>query len=154
MPIPREKLVLMMIPGMLFWALVGTGIATENRALIEIAVVLAVAVVITLLAVKLAGTGKRNAAMAKLWREGEPAQAVIKRISTRGGGVNDNLVIDLELEVTRAGGEPYPVQASQMISQLAIPRIQPGCQILVKVDPQSPTDLVVDEELTPYGYKG
>ena len=47
----------------------------------------------------------------------------------------------------RAGG-----QASVIVNMLAIPRVQPGCEIEVRIDPQDRSKVAIDEKLTYLGY--
>jgi hypothetical protein len=48
--------------------------------------------------------------------------------------------------------EPYRLSTSAIVSKLAIPRVQPGCEIEVRVDRDDPENLVLDAALTPTGY--
>lgn len=73
------------------------------------------------------------------------------KISSRGGGINDHPLVQFELEVTFKG-ETYKGLTEAIIDQLAVPRIQPGCEIKVVVDPQDRSSILIDAELTPYGY--
>ena len=60
-------------------------------------------------------------------------------------------MVDFVLDVAADGGPPRRVSTSAVISQLAIPRVQPGCEIDVRIDPTDAETLVVDPALTPYG---
>ena len=51
------------------------------------------------------------------------------------------------------GAAPYRVTTRALISMLAIPRIQPGTVIDVRVDRADRARVVVDEQLTAYGYR-
>jgi hypothetical protein len=141
------------IPGTLFWAFAFMGMATKKDVYFGIA--------IGLLVISFAVVGiqsaKKSSALRKerhrIWTEGLEAKATIVKISTKGGGLNDNPNIDFELEVHDPSGERYPVETQALVSKLAIPRIQPQCEIVVHVDKQDKTKLVIDETLTPYGYK-
>lgn len=68
-------------------------------------------------------------------------------ITTRGGGLNDNPRVEFELSVSLPGGEPYAVRTSAIIDKLAIPRIQPDCEIEVRVDPNDRAKLALDDKL-------
>ena len=72
----------------------------------------------------------------------------------KNGAFNDHPYVEFELEVMLGDEEPYPLEHRALISQLAIPRIQPDTVIDIRVDPQDRTNIVVDEKLSPYGYKG
>jgi len=143
---------LLLLPGMCFWALVGIGLATDDDALIGVAVVLLAAVFIVVIARKVKISSAEKKERQRLWNTGTEATARVIGIGTGGGGMNDHPMVDFELEVIAPGRAPYRVSTSALISKLAIPRIQPGCEIAVRVDPQAPDHLLVDAALTPYGY--
>jgi len=144
---------LLFLPGLVFWGLVGTGIATDNDALIGTGVVLfgivAVAVITWKLRVVAAARGEKR----RIWLDGQPGRASVIAISSTGGGINDHPMIDLELDVSLDGATPYRVSVQALISLLAIPRIQPRCEIAVQVDRADRSRVVVDSALTPYGYR-
>jgi hypothetical protein len=81
-----------------------------------------------------------------------PATAKVVELSTKGGGLNDNPKIDFELDVTREGEPSFRAQVSVIVSLLAIPRVQPGCEIDVRIDPHDRSKVVIDEKLTYLGY--
>jgi len=53
-------------------------------------------------------------------------------------------VIDFELQVTRPGLPPYPLQLSQPVPQLYLSKIQPGANLAAKVDPENPDSVFLD----------
>lgn len=143
---------LVLLPGMAFWALLISGIITGNNILITIAVVVGGLSVITLVTIAIKASSAAKAARRRLWQEGTPGTARIVSIGTNGGSFNDHPYVDLELDVTVGAKPAYRASVRALISQLAIPRIQPECQINVHVDPADPSKLVVDAALTPYGH--
>jgi hypothetical protein len=78
----------------------------------------------------LRGSAERN----RILSTGLPAQATISRIWETGTRVNDRPLVGFELQVWPPGGAPYVAQCSMIVSPLAIPRIQPGATVAVKID--------------------
>ena len=68
-------------------------------------------------------------------------------VSLREGGpyVNDRPTITMELDVDLPGRDRYRAQAKQSVGRLVIGRLQPGATIPVRVDPDDPEKVVVDE---------
>jgi hypothetical protein len=153
MPDKKRLSVLAFVPGTLFWVLIVAGVMTKNDAMIGAGVVIAVVTVVTLVTLKVRSSSRERAERLRLWNEGTPGTAKVVTIGTDGGSFNDHPYVDLELDVTIDGKPPYRATTRALISQLAIPRIQPDCQIAVKIDPKDPQHILVDATLTPYGYK-
>jgi hypothetical protein len=84
---------------------------------------------------------------AKRLREtGEAATARILRVWDTGITVNEDPVIGLDVEVSRAGGASYKATIPKsLISRIDIPQFQPGQTVSVRVDPQNPTSVALDE---------
>ena len=144
---------LLLLPGLLCWVLIGVGAAAGNSTLIGFGVgLMCLSVVLGLVAAARRSSAKRAEA-GRIWVGGTPGRAKVIDIATKGGRVNDNPTIDFELDVTPEGQSTYRAQVSVLVSQLAIPRIQPGCEIDVRIDPQDRSKVVVDEKLTYLGYK-
>jgi len=66
--------------------------------------------------------------------------------------MNGHPKVDFELDVSVPGQEPYRVSLSALVSKLAIPRVQPGSEIAVRVDQNDRGEVLIDADLTPYGY--
>ncbi|WP_394834338.1 hypothetical protein LVJ94_48350 [Pendulispora rubella] len=144
---------LLLVPGLLCWVLIGVGAATGNRTWIGLGTILTIlSIVVGLVATARRSSAKRAEA-GRIWAGGMRGRAKVVDISTKGGRVNDNPTIDFELDVTPEGQSTYRAQVSVLVSLLAIPRIQPGCEIEVRIDPQDRSKVVVDEKLTYLGYK-
>lgn len=148
---PTPGRALLVIPGTLFWVLVIAGAVTANNALIGAGVVLAVVTIGLMLTLKVRAGAAKAAADRDLWTRGTPARARVVAIKDTGARINREPKIDLQLAVTVAGQEPYPVHVEAYISSLAIPRIQPDCQIDVRVDPDDRNHVLIDPALTPGG---
>lgn len=87
----------------------------------------------------LEGSAERNRILAR----GIPAQASIVRIWETGVRVNDNPQVGFQLHVYPANAQPYAVETAMIVSQLAIPRIQPGATVAVKIDPADPRKVAI-----------
>jgi hypothetical protein len=68
-------------------------------------------------------------------------------VSLREGGpyVNQRPTITMDLDVELPAREPYRAQARQPVGRLVIGRLRPGATIPVRVDPEDPGKVVVDE---------
>ena len=64
-------------------------------------------------------------------------------ISDTGTMVNNAPVMELDLQVTVPGKEPYQVKHRQLVALSAIPNFQPGKTFPVHVDQQDPTKLTI-----------
>jgi hypothetical protein len=147
-----KKLSLLAIgPGMLIWPLFLAGILTKNETLIGAGVVLFLLTAILVITLKVRESNAERARARQIWTQGLAGRAKVVTISSKGGGINDHPLVDLELDVTVDGKPTYRATTKAIISQLAIPRIQPACEIAVRVDPQDPQGVVVDPALTMHG---
>jgi hypothetical protein len=144
---------LLFLPGIAIWGLFGVGFATDNMTLVGISACLMAATVVVGLAVQAKRSSAKRAEDTRIWLDGTPAKAKVIDISTKGGGLNDNPLIDIQLDVTPEGEASYRALTSVIVNMLAVPRIQPGCEIDVRFDPKDRTKVVIDEKLTYLGYK-
>jgi hypothetical protein len=78
-----------------------------------------------------------------LMAAGQPGEATISAIRQTGVMVNLNPECELDLQVSVDGAAPYPVTHRQVIAQVALPSLQPGATIAVRVDPANPQSLIV-----------
>lgn len=76
---------------------------------------------------------------------GLTGQATIVSLHERGPYVNQRPTITIELDVELPAREPYRAEARQPVGRLVIGRLQPGATIPVRVDPEDPQKVVVDE---------
>lgn len=74
---------------------------------------------------------------------GVPGSATVTGIRQTGMVVNENPQVELDLQVSIEGREPYSVTHQQVIAMIAIPQFQPGATVPVKVDPADPQSLIV-----------
>jgi hypothetical protein len=81
----------------------------------------------------------------RLQASGVAASARIMEIWDTGITVNQDPVIGMKVEVTRADGSTYSATIPKtLISRLDIPRFQLGAVVEVRVDPQDPAKVALD----------
>ena len=136
--------VLLSVPILMGIALVVGGAVSKNDAMIWAGFGLVAAAAVVLIVLKVREISAEQAERQRIWKTGRPATAKVIKIVEVGG--DDQPEVDLELDV--AGGSPVKVRS--LISRLAIPRIQPGCEIQIRIDSADAKKVVVDPALTPY----
>ncbi len=82
-----------------------------------------------------------GAEMRRLWAEGLDGSAVIKDFRDTGERLAGNTVLDLDMVVTVAGGEPYQVTHRMTIAGADTSGYQPGSEYAVKVDAENRQNL-------------
>jgi len=85
---------------------------------------------------------------AQLLATGMPAQARILGVRDLGGSIQiggqmPQHRLQIDLEVYPNGGQPFRASPSQLVSMLAIPRVQPGATVEVRFDPMNPMRVAV-----------
>ena len=88
----------------------------------------------------LRGSAERNRILA----QGIPAQATILQIWETGVRVNDSPQVGFRISVMPPSGIPYETQTVMIVSQLMIPRIQPGAVVRAKLDPANPNNVALE----------
>jgi hypothetical protein len=78
-----------------------------------------------------------GAEMRRLWAEGLDGTGVIKDARDTGERLAGNAVLDLDLVVTVAGGEPYQVTHRMTIAGTDTSGYQPGSEYALKIDPEN-----------------
>lgn len=66
---------------------------------------------------------------------GIDGQATITSVAETNAYFGRSPIVRFELQVSVDGQPPYALTHTQPVSQLAIPRVQPGMTVPVKVDP-------------------
>jgi hypothetical protein len=79
-------------------------------------------------------------------RSDQDGEAKITFIADCKRGNETSQLVYLELEVTVAGGNPYPVQTGEFLSAASAGSVSPGRILAVKIDPQDRTKVAVDWE--------
>ena len=69
--------------------------------------------------------------------------ATVTGLTETGTVMNNAPVVELDLQVTVGGGEPYQVKHRQLIAYSALPNFQPGKTFSVRVDQNDPTKLII-----------
>lgn len=78
----------------------------------------------------------------KLGKTGLPAEATVLAVEETNITVNNIYpVIKLKLQVRPPGKEPYEAEIQTIIGRLNIPQVQPGAALLVKYDPDDPSNV-------------
>src|SRR3954469_26033709 len=81
----------------------------------------------------------------RIQESGVAARARIVEIWDTGITLNDDPVIGIRAEVTRADGTTYTATIPKsLISRLDIPRFQPGAVVDVRIDPQDASRVALD----------
>ena len=126
-----------------FWVLVIVGAVRESDALIGVALGLGLVIAISAATVAVRRSNARRTEDARILDQGarSPARVVS---ATSNGSLNNNPYVEFVLEVQPEGGEPYRVERRTLVSQMAVPRIQPGTVIDVYVDPGDPQSVVIE----------
>ncbi len=87
---------------------------------------------------------KKKAEADKVLATGQAATGTVMRLSETGTMINNQPLVNIVLNVQRPGIPPYQVMVQKVISQLEIPRLQPGMTVAVKVDPTNPQSVAID----------
>ena len=140
---------LLVVPGLMGIALVVGGLTSGNDVMAGVGFGLAGVALVTFIGLKISDASAVAAERRRIWKSGKPATARVIALS-EVGGAEDHPEADLELEVRVDGAPPARVRVRSLISRLAVPRIQPGCEIQVRLDPADGNKVVIDPALTPY----
>lgn len=82
-----------------------------------------------------------GAEMRRLWAEGLDGTAILKGFTDTGEQLAGNKVLDLQMVVTIAGGEPYEVTHRMTIAGTDTSAYEAGSEYAVKVDPENRQNL-------------
>jgi hypothetical protein len=136
---------LLFVPGLLGTALIVGGFISETYWMVGAGFGAAGVAAVAMLVLKARDWAAEAAERKRIWTGGTAATARVVAIAEAPGSGEDNPDVDLQLDIA---GER--VQVRSVISRLAIPRIQPGCEIQVRRDPADGKKIVIDPGLTPY----
>ena len=143
-----SRTILLFLPAL--WTGVGFmiyGGATNNGDMIGIGVLIFVVSLISALALKASKSSAAHRKRGELWRSGTAAKAKILDIRTKGGGLNDNPLIQFHLQVSAPDQDPYDVHTEFIVSKIRLPAIQPGEEIDIRIDPADPQRIAPDASL-------
>ncbi len=138
---------LIALGSMLFWVLVIVAAVEESDLLIGIALAIGAVIAIVLITRAVRRSRARRAQRDRILDEGTTAKARIVS-AKNNGSLNNDPYVDFVLEVRPEGGEAYQVSHRTLVSQMAIPRVQPDTEIDVWVDPDDPQSVVIDPAFT------
>ncbi|TQK71907.1 MULTISPECIES: hypothetical protein [unclassified Nocardioides] len=144
-PLPLGALFI--LPTLLFWILVIRGATSGDEGDAGRYAGYAFGIAGVTLAIfaffKIRQVRARNADERRAVRDGIRTTARI--VSTRvKGHLNQDPYVVFELEVTPETGAPYRTSVTELVSQLAIPRIQPDAVVDVHVHPDDDRFVVID----------
>lgn len=84
----------------------------------------------------------------RLLRVGIPARARVLGVQMGGMtvtvGVDRKLQLVISSEVHQDGRPPYPMQITQLVSELQIPQVQPGAWMAIRIDPMNPMNAIIE----------
>ncbi|MCM5680915.1 hypothetical protein M8A51_15420 [Schlegelella sp. S2-27] len=81
----------------------------------------------------------------QLRRNGVAATARVVAIKQTGTWSGNNPEVELALEITRPGEPAYAHTLRRVVPVVNAPAVQPGAVIRLKIDPQRPDRIVIDE---------
>jgi hypothetical protein len=138
---------LITLGSMVFWTLVIVAAVEHSDVLVGIALGLGAVIAIVAVTVAIRRSRARRAEQARILDQGTLAKARIVS-AKNNGSLNNDPYVDFVLEVQPEDGEPYRVEHRTLVSQMAIPRVQPDTEIDVYVDPSDPQSIVIDPAVT------
>lgn len=114
----------------------------SSLIIVSVVVPIAITVLVLVMVMKRVGSISGNS---KLLQTGTPGTAQITAIQQGSMVVNmTNYECHFALMVSLPGEAPYEAVCTQLVPMMAIPRVQPGSLIAVKVDPADKTKVVLD----------
>ncbi|MFC7502314.1 hypothetical protein ACOACQ_11215 [Nocardioides sp. CPCC 206347] len=134
---------LMILPGTLFWVFVILGATREDNRFVAAAFVVGGAGLAVFAVLKTRESRTRRAHRERAIESGTRTTARIAATRVRGSLNNDPYVV-FTLDVAPESGKAYRVELTELVSQLAIPRILPDTVIDVWVHPDDPNFVVID----------
>lgn len=136
---------LLFVPVLMGCALVVGGFTSGSSPMIGIGFGLAGISFVTFVGLKISDSSAARAERLRIWKTGRVATAKVIAIVEARGDADEIPEVDLDLDL---GGSQVKVRS--LISRLAVPRVQPGCEIQVWVDPADGKKILIDPKLTPY----
>lgn len=79
----------------------------------------------------------------QILQTGIPAMATIVSLADTGMLVNYQPQVRIGLQVNPPNGAPYQTEVTMVVSQLMIPRVQPGMTVPVKIDSKDPSKVAI-----------
>lgn len=135
------------LASMVFWTVFIIAVVEHSDALVGVALALGGVIAVFAITVAVRRSRARRAERERILDQGTLAKARIVS-AKNNGAMNNDPYVDFVLEVQPEGGEPYQVEYRTLVSQMAIPRVQPDTEIDVWVDPTDPNAVVIDPAFT------
>ncbi|PCC70671.1 hypothetical protein SAMN02745121_05444 [Nannocystis exedens] len=91
---------------------------------------------------------RRAGRQRRILRDGVQVPARVAGLRDTGARYNDAVVAELTLDIERPepGQQPRQVVTEFTVPQLFTTRFQPGCEVVVRVDPTDSSRVVVDRK--------
>lgn len=89
------------------------------------------------------GLMKQSQERQRLLTTGMPAGGRVLQLMDTGMLVNNNPQVRIIVEVQMPGRPPYQADTTMVLSMLAVPRVQPGCMVNLRVDPMNPANVAI-----------
>jgi hypothetical protein len=140
---------LLFVPVLMGCALVVGGFTSDSSVMIGSGFGIAGVAFVIFVILKISDASAAKAERLRIWKTGRVATARVIAIAEAPGSGEDIPEVDLDLELRGEGAAPTPVKVRSLVSRLAVPRIQPGCEIQVWVDPAGGNKILIDPALTP-----
>lgn len=138
---------LVALGAMVFGVLLISAASNDPDVLVGIALTTGLAMAVVAIIVGVRRSRARRAMRRRLLDEGIVTKARIVSAKSNGA-LNNDPYVDFVLEVLPEGEDPYHVAYRTLVSQIAIPRVQPGNEIDVYVDPADPAAVLIDPSVT------
>lgn len=75
---------------------------------------------------------------------GRDATVTVADVRQTSAQVNFDPIIELDLTVFPDGRPPYPATVRQIVSQIYLSKVQPGANLVAKVDAEDPSAIWID----------
>ena len=85
-----------------------------------------------------------EAATRVLPADGLQGDAIVTSVQDTGVQVNNMPMLEVGLQVSLEGRDAYEASVKQVVQRSAVPRVQPGMKVPVRVDPQHPEAVAID----------
>jgi hypothetical protein len=127
----------------------GTGIASILFVVVMIifslvVTVISVAAPIIIIVMVMKNLNKKKEEKAALLAKGVKATGTILSLGETGTYINNQPMVVIRVHVQPPGQPPFEAKVEQILSQLEIPRVQPGSHVAVSYDPANPSKIAID----------
>jgi len=106
--------------------------------------VISFAIPIVIIVMVMKAMQKSRAERERVLSTGAKAQGTVIRLSETGTYINNQPLVNIHLHVQSEGRPPFEATVQQVLSQLEIPRVQPGMKVVCAIDPQNPSKVAIN----------